>query len=259
MTARQTAMRGVVLAAGRGARLNGTAGNLPKCLVRVGGMTLVERQIAALRGAGIDDIVVVVGCEAERVRRSCGRGVAFVENTRFAQTNSLYSLWLARPLLLDGFVVMNCDVLLHPQLLDDLLTARHEDALLVAYQQDDGPPLGEEEMKVRLRRGRVADISKTMAADAADGENVGVVKFGADGARLLASILDARVAAGGLRDWAPRAFAEFARVRPLHAIGTRGYPWTEIDFPEDYQRALTDILPAIEADRRASLSRAVGE
>jgi choline kinase len=251
-------VRGIVLAAGKGARLNGTAGNLPKCLVRVGGMTLVERQIAALRACGVHDIAVVVGCEAERVRRSCGRTVAFVENTRFAQTNSLYSLWLARPLLLDGFVVMNCDVLLHPQLLDDLLTARHEDALLVAYQEE-GVTLGDEEMKVTTRRGRVVDISKTMAPDAADGENVGVVKFGAEGARLLSSMLDARVAGGGLRDWAPRAFADFAAVRPLHAIGTRGFPWTEIDFPEDYQRALTDILPAIEADRSGSLSRAVGE
>jgi choline kinase len=235
------------------------AGNLPKCLARIGGMTLVERQIAALRASGLSDIVVVVGCEAERVRRRCGRGVQFVENTRFAQTNSLYSLWLARPLLLDGFVVMNCDVLLHPQLLDDLLTARHEDALLVAYQDDDRSPLGDEEMKVQTRRGRVVDISKAMPADVADGENVGVVKFGAEGARRLASILDERVAAGGLRDWAPRAFAEFARIRPLHAIGTRGYPWTEIDFPEDYQRAVSEILPAIEADRRASLSPAVGE
>jgi len=247
------------LAAGKGARLNGTAGNLPKCLARVGNMTLVERQIAALRMSGLNDIVVVVGCEAERVRRSCGRGVQFVENTRFAQTNSLYSLWLARPLLLDGFVVMNCDVLLHPHLLDDLLTARYQDALLVAYQDDDRLPLGDEEMKVRTRRGRVVDISKTMPADVADGENVGVVKFGAEGARLLTSILDERVAAGGLRDWAPRAFAEFARIRPLYAIGTRGYPWTEIDFPEDYQRAVSEILPAIEADRRASWSPAVGE
>jgi choline kinase len=153
---------------------------------------------------------------------------------------------------------MNCDVLLHPQLLDDLLTARHEDALLVAYQEE-GVTLGDEEMKVTTRRGRVVDISKTMAPDAADGENVGVVKFGAEGARLLSSMLDARVAGGGLRDWAPRAFADFAAVRPLHAIGTRGFPWTEIDFPEDYQRALTDILPAIEADRSGSLSRAVGE
>ncbi|HEY2908083.1 MAG TPA: hypothetical protein VGJ29_19410, partial [Vicinamibacterales bacterium] len=145
----------------------------------------------------------------------------------------------------DGFVVMNCDVLLHPQLLVDLVTARHENALLLSYQDDEGP-MGDEEMKVKVRRGRVVDISKTMAADEADGENVGVVKFGAHGARRLAEYLDARVAAGGLRDWAPRAFCDFAREHPLHAIGTRGLPWTEIDFPEDYQRAVNEILPAIE-------------
>ena len=51
-----------------------------------------------------------------------------------------------------------------------------------------------------------------------------------------------------LREWAPRAFAEFARTNPLHAIGTRGFPWIEIDFPDDYQRALREVLPDIEAD-----------
>ena len=65
-------MKGVILAAGKGSRLNGTAGDKPKCLVEAGGITLLERQIRALDGAGIDDIVVVVGCQADRVRQSCG-------------------------------------------------------------------------------------------------------------------------------------------------------------------------------------------
>ena len=68
-------------------------------------------------------------------------------------------------------------------------------------------------------------------------------------------MLDQRVSAGGLRDWAPRAFGDFARVRPLHAVGTRGYPWTEIDFPEDYERAVREILPAIEATTRPGDAR----
>ena len=63
--------------------------------------------------------------------------------------------------------------------------------------------------------------------------------------------MDRLVAAGGLRDWAPRAFREFAQERPLHAIGTRGFPWIEIDFPEDYRRAVRDVLPQIDgADGR---------
>jgi choline kinase len=244
-------MRGIILAAGKGSRLNGTIGDKPKCLLRVGGKTLVERQIEAYRRFGIEDIVIVVGCQAEAVRLICGQRITYVENSRYAQTNSLYSLWLARPLLYGGFVVMNCDVLFHPQLLSDLLTSRHEDALLIAYQDDDGQPMGDEEMKVKVRRGRVVDIAKTLPADDADGENVGVVKFGTDGARLLVDIMEQRVAAGGLRDWAPRAFAEFARVRPLFTVGTRAFPWIEIDFPEDYERAVRAVLPAIEGDGTA--------
>jgi L-glutamine-phosphate cytidylyltransferase len=244
-------MRGIILAAGKGSRLNGTAGEMPKCLVKVGGETLIERQIRALRAAGIRDIAVVAGCQAERVQRACGHDVTYVENAKYAQTNSMYSLWLARPLLFEGFVVLNCDVLFHPVLLDDLLTTRHEDALLLAYREAHQPPFGDEEMKVKVRCGRVVDISKQMPPDEADGENLGIVKFGPEGAARLVQIMDELVAAGGLRDWAPRAFREFAQVRPLHAIGTRGYPWIEIDFPDDYQRAVRDILPAIEADRQA--------
>jgi len=143
---------------------------------------------------------------------------------------------------------MNCDVLLHPQLLVDLVTSRYDDALLIAYQEDDAQPLGDEEMKIKVRRGRVVDMSKALKPEEADGENVGIVKFGADGSRVIAGLLDARIATGALRDWAPRAFADFARLRPLHAIGTRGLPWTEIDFPQDYQRAVDEVLPAIERD-----------
>jgi choline kinase len=164
---------------------------------------------------------------------------------------------------------MNCDVLFHPQLLEDLVTSRHEDALLISYNEG---PLGDEEMKIKVRRGCVVDIAKTLAPEEADGENLGVVKFGAAGARLLTRLLDERVSAGNLRDWAPKAFNDFARLRPLHVIGTRGYPWTEIDFPEDYERAVHEVLPAIEgedapvvanvrlqADRHMPLGRAVGE
>jgi choline kinase len=240
-------MRGIILAAGKGSRLNGTAGDKPKCLVEAGGLTLLERQIRILDRAGVDDITIVVGCGADRVRSLCGRRVTYVENTRFAETNSLYSLWMARALLHEGFVVLNCDVLFHPVLLTDLLTSRHHDALLIAYRDAHEPPYGDEEMKVKVRCGRVVDMSKTMDPREADGENLGIVKFSPAGAAVLAGILDRLVAAGDLRAWAPRAFREFARIRPLHAISTRGLPWIEIDFPEDYQRAVQEVLPAIDA------------
>ena len=249
-------MKGVILAAGKGSRLNGTAGDKPKCLVEAGGVTLIERQIRTLRAAGIDDIVVVVGCQADRVRAACGPGVTYVENSRFGETNSLYSLWTARALLYEGFVVLNCDVLFHPVLLDDLLATHHDAALLMAYREPGQPAYGDEEMKVRVSGGRVLEMSKAMDPAAADGENLGIVKFGPESAPRLVAILDEIVGAGGQRDWAPKAFSAFAQERPLYALGTRGYPWIEIDFPEDYQRALRDVLPALhDADAPAAARR----
>jgi choline kinase len=238
-------MRAVILGAGRGGRLRGAAGDRPKCLARVGAKTLIERQVQMLRGCGIGEIAVVAGYRAADVRSVCA-GVEIVHNTRYATTNSLYSLWLARHLLMDGFVVLNGDVLFHPQLLEDLLTARYPDALLMAARQDvDG--YSDEEMKVRVRRGCVVEIDKTIAPEHADGENIGVAKFGPGGAAVLVEAVNQIVAGGGVREWLPRAFADFCHRRPLHVVESRGYPWIEIDFPEDYWRACSEVLPAIDA------------
>jgi choline kinase len=239
-------MTGVILAAGAGTRLNGSGVERPKCLVPFAGTTLLDLQLRALRWCGISEIVVVVGFESDRVRKACGPGVRFVENTRFADTNSLYSLWLARPLLEDGFVVLNCDVLFHPAILGDLMSARHDAALLVSYPAPGQPPFTDEEMKVSVRRGCITDMRKDLPAADTDGENVGIVKFGASCAPRVIALMDRIIRSGSLRDWAPRAFATFAREEPLYAIGTRGLPWTEIDTPEDYRRAAHEVFPAIE-------------
>jgi choline kinase len=239
-------MRAVILAAGRGGRLSGIVGDRPKALATVGDRTLVERQICALRESGVDRIAVVAGFQSAAIAQVCGPTVDIVENRRFASTNSLYSLWLARHLLSDGFIVLNCDVLFHPQLLTDLLTARYEDALLMCPASPDAA-YSDEEMKVRVRRGVVIAIDKKLSTRCCDGENVGIAKFGRAGAAALIDEMSAIVTAGRHREWLPRAFGAFALRRPLHVVDTRGYPWIEIDFPEDYWRALTEVLPAIEA------------
>jgi choline kinase len=236
-------MRAVILAAGRGHRLREVTGDRPKCLANIGGRTLLDHQIESLRRCGIETITVVAGFQADDVRGACDPAIDVVVNTQYESTNSLYSLWLARGLLAHGFVVLNCDVLFHDQLLWDLLTARDEDALLMAATR--GAVYSTEEMKIRTRAGCVAEIAKTLDPADADGESVGIAKFGVDGAKLLVQHIGETLAGGGVREWLPSAFAAFARRRPLHVVETRGYPWTEIDFPDDYRRACAEVLPAI--------------
>ena len=235
-------MKAIILAAGKGTRLDGAAVK-PKCLVEIGGSTLLHRQIETLRSLDVDKIVVVVGFGAESIFEECDSAIEFVENSDFAATSSLYSLWLAREHLTDGFVVLNCDVLFHPQMLADLLGSSHPDALLLSDTEI--APLGDEEMKVKVKDQLVVDISKVMDPSEADGENVGVVKFSANGAKLLVEYMNKLIEAGAIKDWAPRAFREFAQHHPLYALSTRGLPWIEIDFPEDYQRAVEEIFPMI--------------
>jgi L-glutamine-phosphate cytidylyltransferase len=239
--------RAVILAAGSGSRLRPVIGPYPKCLARVGDRSLLERQLDTLRDHGVDAITVVVGYRKDAIEPVCGRDVHLVYNPDYATTNSLYSLWCARDLLSDGFVVLNSDVLFHPHLLTRLLASSHEDALLMAAREPD-VRYSDEEMKVHVRNGCVAAIDKALDDSLADGENLGIAKFGAEGAKVLLAHADALVAAGQVREWLPRAFHAFSQQRPLHVIETAGYPWIEIDFPDDYLRACRETLPAIAAD-----------
>ena len=157
----------------------------------------------------------------------------------------MYSLWLAREHLIDGFVVLNSDVLFHPQMLADLLESSYPDALLISDM--DTNPLGDEEMKIKVRNHLVVDMSKELDPLDADGENVGIVKFSPSGAKLLVEYMDRIIGSGAVKHWAPRAFLEYARHHPLHALSTGGLPWIEIDFPQDYQRAVSEIFPQIES------------
>ena len=239
-------MTGVILAAGRGGRLREVAGNRPKCLLDISGWTLLERQIHALRACGVDRIAVVAGYQADHVRRAVDgeAGVHIVHNERYATTNSVYSLWLAQRWLGNGCVILNADVLFHEQMLVDLLTARYEDALLVDAR---GDGYCDEDMKVCIRRGRLTAIAKTLPADQTDAENVGIAKFGPAGARMLIDDAARVIEQGGAGQWLPAAYAELCQRRPLHAVESRGFPWIEIDFPDDYRRACADVAPAIDA------------
>jgi choline kinase len=239
-------MKAIILAAGKGTRLNGVDLK-PKCLFEVGGRTLLDRQISALAEAQLNDVVVVLGFEAERIRRRCPPNVSFVVNSRFEETSSMYSLWLAREHLRDGFIVLNCDVLFHPQLLTTLISSPLADALLVDFAGAKNNALGDEEMKVKVSDGLVVDMRKDIDPSEADGENVGIVKFSRDGAARLIEQMDELISRGVEREWAPRAFREYATRFPLHAISTEDFPWIEIDFPEDYRKAQEEVFPKITA------------
>ncbi len=233
----------IILAAGHGKRMGQLTAHQPKALLDVNGVTLVDRQLDALEDSGVGAVTMVVGYRQEMIRRHLRDRVQFVENRQFAASNSLYSLWLARQCLARGALVLNSDILVSSDLISLLVNAPADDAVLVDRRRD----LGAEEMKVRLRDGFVVDFGKALPLDQADGENVGIVKVGAEGGRRLARHLERLVDAGHTQAWAPLAFRALAQEWPLRAVETGDLAWTEIDFPEDLERAQRHIAPAIAA------------
>jgi L-glutamine-phosphate cytidylyltransferase len=242
--------RAVILAAGNGKRMGRLTADRPKAMLEVGGRSLITRSLDALASVGIDNVTIVVGYAQQRMRDHLKDRVRFIENPRYQATNSLYSLWLAREVLADGAVIMNSDILLSSDLLRRLVFAPVEDAVLI----DTSSPYGDEEMKVKTWQGFAVDFGKDLPPWDADGENVGVLKFGPQGGRLLVGHLDRLIAAGNVNAWAPAAFRAVSHEWPLRVVTTDDLPWTEIDFPDDLARArqLIDASSNRDESRRAA-------
>ncbi len=238
-------MKAIILAAGVGSRLQEVSKGLPKCLCEVGGRTIIEHQIEVLSDNGINKIIVVVGYKAEIVRAAVGAKAEFIENRKFLETNSLYSLWLARDKWESGqFVLMNCDILFHPDILGKLLKGK-ENAL--AY--DSTSSRGLEQTKVSIFKHRVIDLGKDLPAEATHGESIGLLRFNEDGARVLFQRVSHIVENSGYNEWVIEGVRSACSEIVIQGVNIAGLPWAEIDFPNDLERARKEVYPEIQQDR----------
>ena len=105
--------------------------------------------------------------------------------------------------------------------------------------------MGEEEMKVVTSNGVIKEISKNIPPSAADGENVGMIKLGAEGARLVFDVAEGFAKQGEWNFWVPFAIQNLIDRHTFYAISTDSLPWIEIDYQHDLERARDEILPAI--------------
>lgn len=224
----------------------------PKCLLRFGGRTLLDRHIANLRDFGVEQLVLVVGyrsheIEEEITRLGASDFVTFEHNPRY-RDGSVLSLWTGRSVLESGSPVlfMDADVLYDPAILRTLLDGPGKTCFSFDTDFEDG----DEPVKFCLRGTRPVEFRKGVPNTDYDtvGEWIGFIRLDPDFAAALSEQTSLYVR----QDRVAEPYEEAIRdvlLSPLGdtvgAVDVAGKAWIEIDFPEDVVRATEQILPRI--------------
>ena len=136
-------MRGVVIAAGVGSRMERLTATRPKCLLPIAGRPLLAHTVDNLRAAGCDEVVVVVGYRAETIHMP---GITRVTNLDYRSNNILQSFMSARAHLKGPVMVTYSDIWVEPWIYREL--ARASGDIVLAVDRDNSTLLGEGKLAV---------------------------------------------------------------------------------------------------------------
>jgi choline kinase len=242
-------MRALILAAGRGSRMGPLGDERPKCLVELAGKPLIERQIAALRRGGAEQIGVVRGYRAEVIDFP---SLSYFENQRWAETNMVMSLATAAAWLRAGPVIVSyADIFYRSELVRGLaaspgrLVVCYDPAWRRLWTRRFADPLSDAETFRMNAEGQLLEIGgKTTRIEDIEGQYMGLLKFTPaawSAVEALLGTLDApirdRLDMTGLLS---RLLA--AEACPISTFPAGGH-WGEIDNRQDvvlYQTMLSE-------------------
>ena len=233
-------MIGVILAAGMAKRLRPLTDEKPKCLLEVGGKTLLQRTADAMISAGVKEFVVVTGYRENMIREFltihyslCT--IHYIDNPDYEHNNNIFSLWLAMQQLHGSEVLlMDSDILCDPEAVRRV--ARKTNPALAMQQHE----LGEEEMKIVVdEAGRITEISKTCSPADAIGESVGIEKMTPAYTEAIYQELRKMILDENLIDiFYERAFERLIpQGHTFEVVDTTDLFSYELDTPEDLEKA----------------------
>lgn len=130
-------MQAIILAAGMGKRLKELTNNNPKCMVKVNGVTLIERMLTQLDALNLHKVTVVVGYKGDMLMEyinslNLNTKVEFIVNDVYDKTNNIYSLYLAKDVLKnDDTLLLESDLIFDNGLLEDLIADKLDNIALV--------------------------------------------------------------------------------------------------------------------------------
>ena len=247
--------KAIIIAAGLGSRLKSYTDNLPKCMLKFGDKTLLERQIEAYRNCGINNISIIRGYKKEKINYE---DLRYYENPDFENNNILNSLFYAEEELNGNVIVAYSDILFEASVVRRLLESQADISIVVDidwrgyYDGRKEHPIEEAENVIFNANNEVLKIGKILTEkDDVHGEFIGMLKFTPRGAEIFKKHFHRAKEIYWDKPYQRAAIFQKAYITdiiqdmadlgvPVHCvIIERG--WKEIDTVEDYQNALKEF------------------
>ena len=242
-------MKAIILAAGQGKRLMPYTSGIPKCMVKVGGRPLIHYQIDILKKSGINDIIIVKGHHANKIRIN---GTKTFTNKRYFETNMVFSLFCAESELNGDVIISYGDIVYSDSILKKLIKSEHN--ISVAIDLDwkrywikrFNNPLDDAESLGLDNKGRIIEIGKPVQNyNQINGQYIGLMKFTSHGIKSLKKIFykskevnqiqNKNLNSAFMTDLLQSLIDEGINIWPVNVHGE----WIEVDTVKDLELEIT--------------------
>ena len=244
-------MIAVILAAGMGTRLRPLTDEIPKPLLEMNGLTLLERMIKNCMNEGIEKFIVVTGYYSQKVDDLCSQledkysiQIRTIKNENYDTTNTSVSTFLASSFIENNetgedFILITGDNVLDPQIIHNIVESQHSSLIVDNFKE-----LNEESFKLIIDNDEIRDIGKQLNIEESSGEFIGISKVISADLPNFNKILDELISDDS-QNYYDYAYQNLSKLTHLEYVFTDGLEWTEIDDHVDYQKAQS-ILDKIE-------------
>ncbi len=233
-------MQAVIMAAGKGSRLGSLTAGKPKSFAEIKEHKLIEYNLRLLERYGVKESIIVTGYQSEVFEEFAKdmKNIQFVYNPFYGMTNVLGSFYMGMGLLHDDFIYLHADTICEPSVFEKMVEMKWDVTLPVDEKICD-----DEAMKVKSSDGKIIQITKQMPNEEADGEFIGMASFRKN---VLPALKEKTRQL--MKEQAFDAYFESAIQRlideehfDIKTVSTDGAFWAEIDYIEDYERAVAEI------------------
>ena len=252
-------MQAIILAAGMGKRLKDLTQNNTKCMVKVNGVTLIDRMLHQIEKADLSRIIIVVGYEGQKLidyidTLDIKTPITYIDNPIYYKTNNIYSLALAKDWLCkEDTLLFESDIIFEDSILQSLIDDPRDTLALVDKYEPwmDGTcvKLDEQDNIIDFVPGKKFNFNNTKGYF----KTVNIYKFGKKFSESrYVPFLDAYQAALGENEYYEQVLRVIAMLDEpiIKAKRLNGEKWYEIDDIQDLD--IAESLFAPDEDERVT-------